>query len=155
MYAIMLLFVAIVGAISLAPGLQTTLEKLPFCSKSDSGFSMLIPEETTIDCSIAVGYLAVYRLCFALVCFFVLMAVMMIGVKSSRDGRAAIQNGFWAIKYMLVIGVTIGALFIPHGAFGETWMWVGMLGGLLFILVQLVLIVDFAHNWAEVWVGEY
>jgi serine incorporator 1/3 len=55
---------------------------------------------------------------------------------------------------MLVIGITIGAVFIPAGMFGTTWMWVGLIGGLAFILVQLVLIVDFAHNWAEVWVGE-
>lgn len=28
-----------------------------------------------------------------------------------------------------------------------------MIGGSTFILIQLVLIVDFAHNWADVWVG--
>jgi serine incorporator 1/3 len=79
MYALMLLFGAVLGAIALAPGLQSTLEKLPFCTKSQSHFSLLVPEQTTVDCSSAVGYLAVYRICFALVCFFVLMAVMMIG----------------------------------------------------------------------------
>lgn len=30
-----------------------------------------------------------------------------------------------------------------------------MIGGFTFILIQLVLIVDFAHNWADVWVGNY
>lgn len=30
-----------------------------------------------------------------------------------------------------------------------------MIGGAAFILIQLVLIVDFAHNWADVWVGNY
>lgn len=30
-----------------------------------------------------------------------------------------------------------------------------MIGGSTFILIQLVLIVDFAHNWADVWVGNY
>lgn len=30
-----------------------------------------------------------------------------------------------------------------------------MIGGLIFILIQLVLIVDFAHNWAELWVSNY
>lgn len=77
-----------------------------------------------------------------------------IGAKSSRDPRAPIQNGFWGIKYMIVSVMSIGAFFIPAGAFGTVWMWIGLMGGVAFILVQLVLIVDFAHNWAEAWVGE-
>ena len=30
-----------------------------------------------------------------------------------------------------------------------------MIGAFLFILIQLVLIVDFAHGWAESWVEKY
>ena len=49
----------------------------------------------------------------------------------------------------------IGAFFIPHGGFGPTWMYVGLIGGMLFIIIQLVLIIDFAHSWAESWQAEY
>jgi len=31
-------------------------------------------------------------------------------------------------------------------------MVIGMIGGFLFILIQLVLLVDFAHSWNERWV---
>lgn len=34
-------------------------------------------------------------------------------------------------------------------------MWIGLLGGFLFILIQLILIVDFAHGVAESWVVAY
>ncbi|KAF5287564.1 hypothetical protein FQA39_LY15893 [Lamprigera yunnana] len=83
------------------------------------------------------------------------MALIMIGVKSSNDSRAGIQNGFWGLKYLIIIGGVIGAFFIPENSFGPTWMYFGMIGGFLFILIQLTLIVDFAHSWAEAWVGNY
>ncbi|MCL4118164.1 UNVERIFIED_CONTAM: hypothetical protein GTU68_018265 [Idotea baltica] len=69
--------------------------------------------------------------------------------------RAGIQNGFWAFKYLILIGLIIGAFFIPGGEFGQVWMYFGMIGGFLFILIQLVLIIDFAHSWAETWVDKY
>ncbi len=112
------------------------------------------------------------------------MALIMIGVRKSSDPRAGIQNGFWGIKYLLIIGGMIGAFFIPEGSFGKVtvmriratkeliykdmqiscifgscsgtvWMYFGFIGAFLFILIQLVLIIDFAHSWAELWVGNY
>lgn len=56
---------------------------------------------------------------------------------------------------MLVIFGVIGAFFIPAGSFGQVWMYFGMVGAFVFIFVQLVLIIDFAHSWAEKWVSKY
>ncbi|XP_077281363.1 serine incorporator TMS1 isoform X2 [Temnothorax americanus] len=151
MYALLLLLGTIAACITLAPGLQNALKKVPFCANSSNS---VLPD-VTLDCESAVGYLAVYRICFILSLYFFLMSVIMIRVKSSRDPRAPIQNGFWAIKYLLIIGGIIGAFFIPERSFGSTWMYFGMLGGFLFIIIQLILIVDFAHTWADAWVGNY
>lgn len=155
MYALMLLIGAIVSGIALAPGLQDWLQGVPFCKNSTATSAKILPDTYSLDCSYAVGYMTVYRICFAFACFFALMGVIMIGAKSSRDARAGIQNGFWGIKYMIVIAIAVGAFFIPEGSFGTFWMWIGLIGGVIFILVQLVLLVDFAHSWAEAWVGEY
>ncbi|XP_018315972.1 probable serine incorporator isoform X2 [Mycetomoellerius zeteki] len=152
MYALLLLLGTIAACITLAPGLQNALKKVPFCANSSSGY---VPSKATFDCDFAVGYLAVYRICFILSLYFFLMSVIMIRVKSSRDPRAPLQNGFWAIKYLMIIGGIIGAFFIPETSFGSTWMYFGMLGGFLFIIIQLILIVDFAHSWADAWVGNY
>lgn len=169
MYALILLLTLIVSCVLLSPGLQDNLEKVPFCKKTDDGggdslidtIKDAIPGSDTsswipaVECKTAVGYLGVYRLCFIVTIFFLLFSLIMVNVKSSKDPRSGIQNGFWAIKFLIIIGGMIGSFFIPVGTFGEVWMYFGMIGGFLFILIQLVLIVDFAHSWAEAWVGNY
>lgn len=151
MYALLLMLGTIAACVTLAPGLQDALKKVPFCSNSTN----YVPSAFAVDCKSAVGYLAVYRICFIIALYFFLMSIIMIRVRSSKDPRAPIQNGFWAIKYLLIIGGIIGAFFIPETSFGITWMYFGMIGGFLFIIIQLILIVDFAHSWADAWVGNY
>jgi hypothetical protein len=148
-YAMVLLFGTIIACIMLAPGLQGALDKIPYLCTGYLGF------EAQLECDKIVGYAAVYRVCFTLACFFFLMALIMINVKSSKDPRAAIQNGFWFFKILILIGIAVGAFFIPHGKFSTAWLWIGMIGAFLFILIQLVLIIDFAHAWNETWVGNY
>ncbi|KAM7358876.1 serine incorporator TMS1 isoform 3-T3 [Cochliomyia hominivorax] len=157
MYAFMLLVGTILGAIALSPGLQGTLKKLPFCINSTSTVSSKALDTFSggslqVDCDYALGYMAVYRICFGLACFFTLMALIMLGVKSSRDPRSHIQNEFWPLKFLICFGAAIGAIFIPDGSFGPAMMWVGLIGGLAFILIQLIIIVDFAHSIAENWI---
>ncbi|KAK3870100.1 hypothetical protein Pcinc_024632 [Petrolisthes cinctipes] len=157
MYAIMMLLGTIVACVMLSPGLESSLQKVPFCEKGEGDASLLdtVTKDVKLDCTEVVGYLAVYRLCFAMSLFFFVMALLTIGVKSSKDPRASIQNGFWGLKYLILIAAIIGAFFIPRGQFGQVWMYFGMIGGFLFILIQLVLIIDFAHCWAESWVEKY
>lgn len=50
--------------------------------------------ENKVNCDIIVGYKSVYRMCFAMACFFFLFSFIMIRVRSSKDPRAAVQNGF-------------------------------------------------------------
>lgn len=98
-----------------------------------------------------VGHQAVYRMCFAMAAFFFLFLIIMICVRSSRDPRSYIQNGFWFIKFLILVGITVGAFFIPNGAFTTVWYYFGMVGGFLFFLVQLILIIDLAHSWSQAW----
>lgn len=170
----MLLLTTVVSCIMLAPGLKDSLSKVPFCDgrvgvrdqlrdgigQVAGAFGLENPaDEVGLDvklpCSSAVGYLAVYRLCLVVTLFFILMAMIMINVRSTKDPRAGIQNGFWGLKYIIVIASMVGAFWIPQGSFGEVWMYFGMIGGFLFIIIQLVLIIDFAHSWAEAWYGNY
>jgi len=126
----------------LSPSVEQQLDKIDWlCGNAN------------VDCKAVVGYMAVYRVEFGTVMFFLLLGLLMIGVKSSRDPRSGIQNGFWAIKLLVLIGCIVGAFFIPKSdTFVQGWMIVGLIGAFMFILVQLVLLVDFAHSWNESWV---
>lgn len=102
-----------------------------------------------------IGYPAVYRVCLGLACFFFLFMVIMINVQSSKDPRSKIQNGFWFFKVLIVVGIVIGAFFIKDPTFEIAWMVIGAIGAFLFLLIQLILIVDFAHGWSASWLEKY
>eukprot|EP00096_Caligus_rogercresseyi_P012343 TRINITY_DN5134_c0_g1_i2.p1 TRINITY_DN5134_c0_g1~~TRINITY_DN5134_c0_g1_i2.p1 ORF type:complete len:456 (-),score=141.41 TRINITY_DN5134_c0_g1_i2:252-1619(-) len=138
LYSGMLLILLVLSALLLTPQLHSTLEALPFCHG-------LVP------CDELSGYSAVYRLSFILTLFFFLMSLLTLGVKSNADPRATLQNDFWGLKYLLLLCGWIGSFFIPKGAFGATWMYFGLIGAFAFILVQLILLIDVAHLWAEGW----
>lgn len=71
-----------------------------------------LPEVKTF-CGHVIGYLSVYRILLAVAGFFFLMSLVMICVRSTRDPRAYVQNGFWFFKWLFVILVAIGFFFIP------------------------------------------
>lgn len=140
-YSLFLLFGLIASCIVLIPGIREKLDKIPH----------LCEKEPDI-CDNVVGYFAVYRICFAMAAFFLFLCLIMYGVKSSKDPRSGIQNGFWGIKVLIYVAAIVGAFFIPSGTFQEVWLYFGLIGAFLFILIQLVLLVDFAHSWNSAWV---
>jgi hypothetical protein len=95
------------------------------------------------------GFVAVHRMNFALGSLHLLLAVLLLGVQSSKDKRAPIQNGFWGPKlvgWLLLIVVTF---LIPDGFFITWGNYVALVGAVLFLLLGLILLVDLAHTWAE------
>ncbi|XP_038251315.1 serine incorporator 1 [Dermochelys coriacea] len=150
-YAFILLLGVSVACVMLMPGMEEQLKKIPgFC---DGGTGTTIPGvHGHVNCDVLVGYKAVYRVCFGMAMFFLLFSLLMIKVKSSNDPRAAVHNGFWFFKFAIAIAINVGAFFIPEGPFTTVWFYVGMAGAFCFILIQLVLLIDFAHSWNESWV---
>ncbi|CAG8450115.1 513_t:CDS:2 [Funneliformis mosseae] len=95
------------------------------------------------------GVLAVHRICFALSLFHLFLGLLVVGVYDTRDKRASIQNGWWGPKILLWITFVIISFFIPNGFFIFWGNYIALIGATLFILVGLVLLVDFAHTWSE------
>ncbi|XP_029410840.1 serine incorporator 3 isoform X2 [Nannospalax galili] len=133
-------------------GIQTELKKIPgFC---EGGFQIKVTDtKADKDCNVLVGFKAVYRINFALAIFFFAFFLLMLKVKTSKDPRAAVHNGFWFFKIAAIVGIMVGAFYIPGGHFTSVWFGVGMSGAAFFILIQLVLLVDMAHSWNESWVN--
>jgi len=99
------------------------------------------------------GVLGVYRIGFALSTFHFIQAPIMIGVKSFSDFRVKIQDGFWPIKLLLLGALFVASFFIPNEFFGY-FGWFALIASGIFILIQLILLVDLAHSWAENWISK-
>ncbi|KAK3192578.1 Membrane protein tms1 [Lecanicillium sp. MT-2017a] len=95
------------------------------------------------------GWLAVHRINFALGLFHLLLAGLLFGVSSSKEPRAAIQNGYWGPKVIAWIALIVMSFLIPDQFFIFWGNYIAMIGGMLFLLLGLVLLVDLAHTWAE------
>uniref|UniRef100_A0A673KNM0 Serine incorporator 1-like n=1 Tax=Sinocyclocheilus rhinocerous TaxID=307959 RepID=A0A673KNM0_9TELE len=146
MYAFILLLGTIIACVLLSPGVEQQLKRIPGFCHGGAGI------EANVQCEIFVGYKAVYRLCCGMSLFFLTFSLLTINVKNSRDPRAAIHNGFWVFKIAAMVALTVGAFYIPEGPFTRMWFIVGSCGAFCFILIQLVLLIDFAHSWNESWV---
>lgn len=137
-YAVILLVNSILAWIMLTPWAVRKLEHLTL-------------DYMTFKCgsSQCYGYFAVQRINFALALFHLFFAVLLIGVRSTKDTRAGLQNGFWGPKILAWLAFVVAAFFIPEGFFLFWGNYVAYLGAMLFVLLGLVLLVDLAHTWAE------
>jgi len=100
------------------------------------------------------GNMSVYRVSSTLALFHLILALVMIGVKTKKEPRASFQHTWWSVKIVMLLGLLTGIFFIPNQAF-IGYAYLALVGSLIFILIQLVLLVDFAHSWNEAWVKNY
>jgi len=103
---------------------------------------------TSGDCF---GTLAVYRISFVLAAFHLIMAVITIAKVRK------IQDGFWIFKLLFIVGGIIGSFFLPPDSnqFFGVYGWIALFASAIFIVVQLIYLVDFAHGWAENWIAKH
>ncbi|KAG9353730.1 hypothetical protein JZ751_011852 [Albula glossodonta] len=147
MYALYFLLVTATCVIMMSPTAEKAMrDHIPFytdmCDKLNAGE----------NCEKLVGYSAVYKVCFGTACFFFIFAVFTFGIHTSTGCRAAVHNGFWFFKFLALIGCCAGGFFLPdQDTFLEVWRYVGAAGGSFFLLIQLMLLVDFAHRWNKNW----
>lgn len=95
------------------------------------------------------GWLAVHRINFALGLFHLVFAGLLVGVTSSKNPRAAIQNGYWGPKVIAWLALVVLSFLIPDGFFMFWGNYIALIAAMLFLILGLILLVDLAHTWAE------
>uniref|UniRef100_A0A672ZYV6 Serine incorporator 5 n=1 Tax=Sphaeramia orbicularis TaxID=375764 RepID=A0A672ZYV6_9TELE len=147
MYALYFLLVTIICVIMMSPTVEEALRhNIPFYSE------LCLKLNAGENCKTLVGYSAVYKMCFGMACFFLFFSIFTIRVNNSTGCRAAVHNGFWLIKFIVLVACCAGGFFLPEEeTFLEVWRYVGALGGFFFLLIQLMLLVEFAHRWNTNW----
>lgn len=95
------------------------------------------------------GWVAVHRINFALGLFHIVLAISLLGVRSSKDQRAGLQNGYWGPKIIVWLAFIVLSFFIPESFFFVWGSYFAFIGAMLFLLLGLILLVDLAHTWAE------
>eukprot|EP00727_Mastigamoeba_balamuthi_P011465 m51a1_g6941 putative serine incorporator 3 (444) ;mRNA; r:242867-245295 len=95
--------------------------------------------------------LTVTRAMFAMAVFHLAQALLMIGVRNTSDFRHSFQEGWWPLKLPLLAGIITASVFIPN-KFYIGYEWVSLVGAGVFILVQLIMLIDFACDWAHNWI---
>lgn len=84
----------------------------------------------------------------ALATYHGLQALLLVGVSSTQDSRAPVQEAFWPLKLLILGGLSVAMFFLP--AWFVNLMFVPtLIIGILFLMIQAVLLVDLAYSWAE------
>ncbi|TMW58534.1 hypothetical protein Poli38472_010093 [Pythium oligandrum] len=87
------------------------------------------------------GNQMVYRMSFSLGCFFVMTAVLSCAASRGCENACCLM----CVQLPVYFFIVVGSLFIPNSSF-ETYVDVARLASSFFIILQIVIIVDWAYN---------
>lgn len=93
----------------------------------------------------------VYRILLVLSIFHLMLLLMTITTVSNKAFSACLHNGFWFWKHLIIWSLIYGSFFVPLSRVMTQLMIIGIVGGSLFIIVQLLCLYDFATNVALSW----
>lgn len=140
-YAIILLINSLLSWIALSPFIIHKIEKATF------GF---INYSCGPDGSECISFTSVYRINFALGVLHLILAALLINVKSTANPRSMIQNGCWKMKvFAWLVLIVVNFVVIPDSFFIFYGNNIAIIFSTIFLGIGLILLVDFAHAWAE------
>ena len=142
MYAVIFMFNSILSWMSLSNSITKLVEKFTWGLFKFG--NMYCKEEEG-----CIGFTSVQRINFSLGLLHLILASLLIGVKSTRNPRAVIQNGYWLTKLFALTSFIVISYLIPDSFFVFWGNYISIIFSTMFIGIGLILLVDFAHEWAE------
>ncbi|KAG0495350.1 hypothetical protein HPP92_000042 [Vanilla planifolia] len=94
---------------------------------------------------------AVLRVSLGNFLFFIVFALMMIGVKDQNDKRDSWHHGGWILKIVVWALLIILMFFLPNEVI-TVYETLSKFGAGFFLLVQVILLLDFTYTWNDSWV---
>ena len=142
-YCSFLLLATVTCVIVMIPGLRAKIDKIPnLCNK-------VVSPDT---CDKFVGFGAVYRIIFAVTAFHLILALLTFRAKKVNSFRARLNNGLWFFKMGLIFGLTLATFYIPkRTGFFRVWMYLSLTGGFMFLMFQIMLVIDLGNSWSIAW----
>jgi len=99
------------------------------------------------------GKQAVYRISFGNFMFFSLLSCLLIGVKYKGEARAKLHTGGWFVKIMTWTAFNIIPFFLPNESM-EVYSLFSRFGSGIFLVMQMLILLDFTHEWNDSWVSK-
>ena len=113
----------------------------------------LIPAFDACEQPVCYAKTAALRVTAGSAVFHGLLALVMLKVKRTSDSRDALQNANWTVKFLVWMLLMVCAFVIKNDAF-IVYAQVARVFGGLFILVQLVILLDFVYEWNRDWLAQ-
>lgn len=136
------LFVGLLASLLLRGGLGTLFSKFPVIQK---GCASVVGDACA-------GEMVAYRVSFSLSTFFFIhwLSVSDLTCCISSSARSQMQTRFFIVKTVALAALGVTTFFIPNGFF-VVYAYLCMFASALFLLLNIIFLVDFAYFWNDVW----
>lgn len=139
-----LFFLAIVISWIMRDFARPLIEKIPWIMKAAVGFE---PSDKWF------GQQAVYRISMGNFLFFGAMSVALLGVRYKSDKRGSyLHHSNWLLKLGAWVLFNALPFFFPNSLV-NAYGWAARFGSGLFLIIQMVILLDFTQSWNDAWVA--
>lgn len=146
------LIVRIQYALYLFVGLLSTLLLRGTAGRAFSKIFFLEKGCAAVTGTSCTGEMVAYRVSFSLAVFFFIHWLSVSDLTCCIDGasRAQLQTRFFTVKSVALAGISVCTFFIPNG-FYYYYAYVCMFASAIFLLLNIIFLVDFAYYWNDDW----